>query len=123
DYAAVESHVLYVCAGRRQLLGTENPETLASLECYDSVLYQTERFSEAERIASQILAIRERVLGPDAPGTIQALMNLAGPARYRGDQAQAERLLREALRRCQRTGTKSQDLYLVKELAAQRLFQ
>jgi serine/threonine protein kinase len=124
EYEAAEPLYREAWQGRQQLLGAEHLDTLASWEGVEIVLFQKRRLEEAERIARQILPIRERVLGPDARATIEALLNLSGPAGYRGDYAEAERLVREALRRSQRTGTNPlQGFYCVKELAGHRLLQ
>ncbi len=124
EYEAAEPLYREAWQGRQRLLGAEHLDTLASWEGIEIVLFQTRRLEEAERIGRQILPIRERVLGLDARATIEALLNLSGPAGYRGDYAEAERLVREALRRCQRTGTNPlQGFYCVKELAGHRLLQ
>src|SRR5260370_2178214 len=61
--------------------------------------------------------------------TIDALKNLAADVGARGDHAQAERLLREALSRLERNRTdqaqrlKEQGFILIKDLSVERLLQ
>jgi serine/threonine protein kinase/tetratricopeptide (TPR) repeat protein len=128
DYAREfgESEALFREAwqGRQRLLGATHPQTLLSLEGLEVVLYETGRLEEAERIGHQILPIRERDLGPDAFETIDAIKNLAATMAARGDYAKAERLMRDALSRCERVGSNQlQRLILVKDIAVQRMLQ
>jgi predicted negative regulator of RcsB-dependent stress response len=87
------------------------------------------RPAEAERIARQILQIREHSQGIDAFDTIDALKNLAAAVGVQGDHAQAERLLREALSRLERNRSnqaqrfKALGFYLINNLALQKLLQ
>lgn len=48
-------------------------------------------------VISQILAARERVLGPEHPDTLESINNLAGLLRAKGDMAGAEPLFRRGL--------------------------
>jgi tetratricopeptide (TPR) repeat protein len=55
------------------------------------------RYSEAEPLFKRALAINEKALGPDHPGTTQGLNNLAVLYRTQGRYGEAEPLYRRAL--------------------------
>jgi tetratricopeptide (TPR) repeat protein len=77
--------------------------------------------TEAERIARYIIPICERTLGPNNPLTLESLINLSGCVGFRGDQAQAEALTREVIRRCGTNPTNIERRFMqVKELAHHR---
>jgi tetratricopeptide (TPR) repeat protein len=109
---------------RQQLLGAEHRDTLEALREYGVTLYQTAHVTESEQIARYILPIYQRTLGPDDPLTIESLINLEACVGLRGDQAQAEALTREVIRRCDRIRTNKEVRFLqVKELAHRRTIQ
>ncbi len=61
-------------------------------------LYQQGKFAEAIPIATKVLELREKALGPEHPGTARSLGNLAGLYQAMGDYARAEPLYQRALK-------------------------
>jgi tetratricopeptide (TPR) repeat protein len=82
---------------RRNLLGEDDPETLASLAALAKVDVGQARFADAERIQRRVVEGRRRALGPEHPDTVMATVDLGasiwGAARY----VEAEALDRQAL--------------------------
>jgi CHAT domain-containing protein len=60
-------------------------------------LYEQGRYSEAIPLAQRVLAIAEKVLGPNHYGVARSLNNLAGLYRAQGRYADAEPLLKRSL--------------------------
>jgi tetratricopeptide (TPR) repeat protein len=121
EYAEAETLLREVWHLRQQLLGAEDRDTLEALQVYGVTLYQTARVAEAEQIARSICPICERTLGPDDPLTIESYIMLEGCVGFRGDQAQAEALTRDIIRRCgQKAANKERCVMQVKELAHRR---
>jgi tetratricopeptide (TPR) repeat protein len=124
EYAEAEMLLREVWRWRQRLLGAEHRDTLQALQVYGVTLYQTARVTEAEQIADSILPICERTLKPDDPLTIESYIMLAACVSLRGDQAQAEALTREVIRRCERSGANKAERFMqVKELAHRRTLQ
>jgi tetratricopeptide (TPR) repeat protein len=124
EYSEAGSLLREVWRCRQQLLGAEHRDTLEALQLYEVTLYQTAHVTEAEQIARYIIPICERRLGPDDPLTIESLISLAGCLAFRGDQAQAEALTREIIRRCDRNGANKDARFMqTKELAHHRTTQ
>jgi tetratricopeptide (TPR) repeat protein len=60
-------------------------------------LYRAGKFAEAVPLAQQVLAIREKALGPDHPDVAQSLNNLAELYKTQGRYAEAEPLYKRSL--------------------------
>jgi len=124
EYTEAGTLLREVWRWRQQLLGAENRDTLEALQLYGVTLYQTAHVPEAEQIARLIIPICERTLGHDDSLTIESLISLAGCLAFRGDQAQAEALTREVIRRCDRSGANKDARFMqTKELAHHRTTQ
>jgi serine/threonine protein kinase len=113
--------------GRQRLLGAEHRDTLESEELYVEALYETGQSQEAERLARQVLQIRQR-LWQDDPDTIHSLENLGLVLSARGGAwAEAEHYIREARARFERLQPGFADtqngLSCIKEIAILRLLQ
>ena len=74
-----------VAAARERLYGRSHPDTLDALEKLSFSYGTAQRVAESEALAElivagwqQVVADRERQLGPDAPGTQTARLRLAG---------------------------------------------
>jgi len=81
----------------KQQLGDNHPSTATSLNNL-AFLYQYQgRYSEAEPLLKQSLAIRKQQLGDNHPDTAQSLNNLAGLYQSQGRYSEAEPLYKEAL--------------------------
>jgi CHAT domain-containing protein/Tfp pilus assembly protein PilF len=63
-----------------------------------SELYQAGKFNQAVPIAQELLELCEKAVGPDHPGTAQALNDLALLYNTKGDYAKAEPLYQRALK-------------------------
>ena len=61
-------------------------------------LYKAGKYSEAIPIATRVLELRKKALGPDHPDTATSLNNLAELYRSMGDYAKAEPLYERALK-------------------------
>jgi tetratricopeptide (TPR) repeat protein len=61
-------------------------------------LYKAGKFSEAVPIATRVLELREKALGPEHPATATSLNNLGTLYVKMGDYAKAEPLLQRALK-------------------------
>jgi tetratricopeptide (TPR) repeat protein len=68
----------------------------ALAEAADALL-RAGNYSEASPLAQQVLAIREKQLGPDDPGVVYAINRLAGAYTGQGRYRDAEPLYRRAL--------------------------
>jgi tetratricopeptide (TPR) repeat protein/CHAT domain-containing protein len=60
-------------------------------------LYQAGKYAEATKVAERLLAIREKVLGPEHTDVARSLNNLAEVYRAQGRNAEAEPLYRRSL--------------------------
>lgn len=124
EYPEAETRLREVWHWRQQILGAEHRDTLQALQLYGVTLYQTARGTEAERIARYIVPICERTLGPADALTIESYIMLAACVGLRGDEAQAEALTREVIRRCSPSGANKERYFMqVKELAHHRTIQ
>jgi serine/threonine protein kinase/tetratricopeptide (TPR) repeat protein len=94
EYRAARPHAERAWELRRQVLGEEHPETLKSVACLADVYHQQGRFSEAESLLLQTLAVSTRVRGEAHPDTLSFLAHLAGIYRARGPYERAEPLRR-----------------------------
>jgi Flp pilus assembly protein TadD len=59
-----------------------------------SLYHAQGRYGEAEPLYMRALAAKERVLGPEHPGTLTSAGNLAVLYKLQGRQAEAEALIR-----------------------------
>jgi tetratricopeptide (TPR) repeat protein len=94
--APLTSHVLANCE-------TEMTDGAADVQCAElldkagSYLHSRGAHSSARPLFERALAIREKVFGPEHPGTAASLNNLAGLLQDRGDLVGARALLERAL--------------------------
>jgi serine/threonine protein kinase len=84
-------------ATRRQVLGSEHPDTLDSINEAALLLGSQGRYAESEPLQDEALATRRRVLGDEHPDTITSINNKAVLLRRLGRLDDAEALYREAL--------------------------
>jgi len=83
--------------GREQVLGSEHPDTLSSVNNLALTLRIKGEYGEAELLYRRALDNRERVLGEKHPDTLQSVSNLAVLLLMKGDYEQAELVLRRTL--------------------------
>jgi non-specific serine/threonine protein kinase/serine/threonine-protein kinase len=82
---------------RRNLLGSENPDTLVSMnDLAQAVAGEGDRKRAIEMYREEI-DIERRVLGPENSQTLNARINLAGVLEYDGHSVEAEKMYRELL--------------------------
>jgi serine/threonine protein kinase/Flp pilus assembly protein TadD len=87
-----EPHLQAAYASRRDLLGADDPKTLASLAQLYNLRWSQGRFDEAEQLCRDVIAARRRVLGEYHPDTLAARYDVAGIMQSAGrlDDAEAE---------------------------------
>jgi len=83
-------------------LGSENPETLSTMNELSWTLFQQGHLSEAERLQRKVLDIQRRVLGPEHLDTLQTMGQLANTLCEEGNCAEAVKLDREVLEKKKR---------------------
>ena len=83
---------------RQEVLGTENPSTLTSMNNLASVLSDQGKYEQAEQMHRQALGLRETVLGKEHPDTLTSISNLASVLREQGKYEQAEEMHQQTLR-------------------------
>ena len=112
--------------GLQKLLGREHPETIEAMYSYfGAIALPGDRSAEAETLGRELLALREKVNGPDDYRTTDMLGNLAYVLASQGKYAEAERYGREEQERFRRAGFADRDsaLYSVNNIALFRFFQ
>jgi tetratricopeptide (TPR) repeat protein len=77
--------------------GTEAPLTLSAKNDLAGHYYEAERYDKAEGLYKEVLAVREKVLGPEHPDTLDSLEKLAILYRRVGPDKLALPLLRRVL--------------------------
>ncbi len=82
----------------------EHPLCAAILHNFAYVHYQAGRFDEAERVAQETRALRERTLGPDDPSMMRSWSLLATIANGAGRHAEAVERAERALAIAERSG-------------------
>lgn len=94
--AAVEPQQLAL-EQRRQLLGTDDPLTLASLRSRSMLRQRLNQFDKAAEDAKQAMTTMRRVLGNDHPETLTSIDTMGDIRSAQGKFVAAEALYREAL--------------------------
>jgi tetratricopeptide (TPR) repeat protein len=87
----------FALATRRELLGADDPATLASVANMGSLLVSQGRYAEAEPYHHDALEGRRRVLGADDPATLESLGNLGVLLHDLGRYDEAESAYRAAV--------------------------
>jgi tetratricopeptide (TPR) repeat protein/predicted Ser/Thr protein kinase len=90
-----ESHVRSGLEARREALGSQDLETIASIAGLGNVLFGQGRYEEAEPLIREVFETRERVLGREHPDTLTAMNSLAAILFMYGRYEDAEPLMRE----------------------------
>jgi tetratricopeptide (TPR) repeat protein len=93
-----EAKSLFVAAFdiRRQILGDEDPHTLASMNNLAVVLQSMGELDEARRLTQQALDISRRTLGEEHPDTLTSMNNLAVVLQSMGELDEARQLTQQA---------------------------
>ncbi|MBV8352961.1 MAG: tetratricopeptide repeat protein [Verrucomicrobia bacterium] len=81
----------------QKTLGSEDPNTLISLNNLGNLFNDMGDFAKAEPLLEEALKIRRKTLSPEDPDTATSLGNLAELYRAMGEYAKAEPLYQEAL--------------------------
>jgi serine/threonine protein kinase len=82
---------------RRQVLGSEHPDTLVTMKELARILRVEGRSAESEKLLRQTLESERRVLGPENPITMQCMIELGNTLREQGQLAESEKLRVETL--------------------------
>jgi tetratricopeptide (TPR) repeat protein len=77
--------------------GAEHPDTLMSMHNLALTYSDQRRYAEAEKLLTQVLETRKRVLRDDHPGTLMSMHNLASIYSDQRRYAEAEKLLTQVL--------------------------
>lgn len=77
DPTAARQHFERVYRSRRERLGADHPDTLASGNNWASALWATGEYTEAVRLAEDTVDRKRRVFGDDDPATLISATNLA----------------------------------------------
>ncbi|KAL4974912.1 hypothetical protein BDW66DRAFT_79394 [Aspergillus desertorum] len=88
-----ENLFVWVMATRKQVLGLEHPDTLASMDDLASTYWSQGRWKEAEELQIRVTVTRKQVLGPEHPSTLTSMMSLAATYKDQGRWKEAEELL------------------------------
>ena len=78
-------------------LGPGNPETLATMDEFATLLYKEGHPASAEKLEREVLEGRRRVLGKEHPDTLISMRHLAWSLYQQGRLPEAEKLERETL--------------------------
>jgi serine/threonine protein kinase len=82
---------------RRRILGSQNVETLQSIDDLAWILNQEGRAAEAEKLQRETVDARRRFFGTQNPDTLKSMSNLAWTLDREGHYAEAEKLEREVI--------------------------
>ncbi|EDN05636.1 conserved hypothetical protein [Histoplasma mississippiense (nom. inval.)] len=77
---------------KKRVLGTEHPDTLASMGNLAAIYWSQERWKEAEELDVQVVDISQRVLGVENRDTLACMANLASIYWNQGRLKEAEKL-------------------------------
>jgi hypothetical protein len=80
-----------------QRLPYENEQRSAADSILADALFNSGKYAKAETIFRELLAVQQRVLGPEHPSTLGAANNLANALHEQGKYAEAEAMLRKTL--------------------------
>jgi len=95
---------------RRNLLGDEDPETLASIASMGTLLWEQGDFDRAGLFAHEAYEGRRRVLGEDHPDTLESISNIGTLLWSQERLAEAEPYARKAVEgRCRVLGDEHRD--------------
>jgi non-specific serine/threonine protein kinase/serine/threonine-protein kinase len=81
----------------RRILGSQNPETLKSMDDLAYLLSLEGNYAEAEKLNRETVEGCRQILGREHPQTLIAMRHLAGVVGYEGKYPEAEKLDREVL--------------------------
>jgi len=107
DHAVAEHMFRQSLAIKRKVLGATHPTLAPSLNNLAGSLREQGRYNEARSFAEEALRLTREQLGGDHPSLATYEVSLARIELAGGDAARAERLLRDALTRQQRTSPES----------------
>jgi Tfp pilus assembly protein PilF len=97
DYAGARPHLERALAIFERVLGSDHPDTAASLNNLGYLLWARGDYAGARPYLERALAIQEATLGPDHPDTATSLNNLGLLLKTMGDYAGARPFLERAL--------------------------
>lgn len=96
-YPQAQSLLSHAVDIRRRALGSQSPDTLASMNSMCRVLREQGHYAQAEQLGRETLDASRRVLGPEDPDTLASMNQLASILYDEAHDAEAEQLARQAL--------------------------
>ncbi len=81
----------------KEVLGSEHPSTLMSMNHLASIYTKQGRLEEGEKLVIQVVKSRRTKLGADHPDTLQGITNLGITYRNQGRWEEAEQLARQVM--------------------------
>jgi len=102
-YARAESLLARSLEIRRRVLGSDNPDTLASMNDLAEAIRWQARLPEAEKLYREAWEGRRRMLGPDHPATIVSMNGVGLALTEEHHYPEAEKLLEQVLETERRT--------------------
>ena len=101
-YKQAQPFLQKALATRRQLLGSDHPDTLRSMDRMARNLERQGRYPDAEALARESIATRQRRLGPEARDTLGAIHQLSAILLSEGRFIEAEQTDRKMIEVCSR---------------------
>ena len=101
-YKQAQPFLQKALATRRQLLGSDHPDTLRSVDRMARNLERQGRYPDAEALARESIATRQRRLGPEARDTLGSIHQLSAILLSEGHFIEAEQQDRKMLEVCSR---------------------
>ena len=83
---------MVVMETRKQVLGTEHPDSLTAMANLAATYWNQGRWKEAEELEVVVMETRKQVLGTEHPDSLTAMANLAATYRNQGRWKEAEEL-------------------------------
>lgn len=102
DASAARRHFERVYRRRRERLGADHPDTLASANNWASALWATGEYTAAVRLAQDTVDRKRRVFGDDDPATLISATNLGTFLWSIGDYQRAKDIDQDTLRKRRR---------------------
>ena len=97
QFAAAEPLLRRVLEIRRQWLGDDHADTIASYDDVGACIYPQFKLQEAEKLFRKSVAARQKILGENHPKMAESYNNLAVSLNTTGRVTEAEPLIRKAL--------------------------
>ncbi len=97
EYEVAERLLQHALERRQDVLGSEHPNTLSTINGLAAAFSFERRYDEAEAMRRELVATYQRTLGPEHPATLTSMSNLASTINMQGRHAEAEAMHCETL--------------------------